>query len=166
MSGSRQTWPFEQIPAMSGYPPKDSEYDSYWSHRNADRPQVRFAFLVPPSRCEQLLVRAFGFLGKFLKRCGAISLARTQRRCRMVEGRGSFWRRPWRQVRNFTFGFLTRIKFKIVTHELSSVDLDFRHVPHERIGIIRDKCRFIGSKATRRGRGALKEEPDPNGAQA
>jgi len=166
MSGSSQTWPFEQIPAMSGYPPKDSEYDSYWSHRNAGRPQVRFAFLVPPSRCEQLLVRAFGFLGKFLKRCGAISLARTQRRCRMVEGRGSFWRRPWRQVRNFTFGFLTRIKFKIVTHELSSVDLDFRHVPHERIGIIRDKCRFIGSKATRRGRGALKEEPDPNGAQA
>src|SRR6516162_3564900 len=42
MSGSSQTWPFEQIPAMSGYPPKDSEYDSYWSHRNAGRPQVRF----------------------------------------------------------------------------------------------------------------------------
>src|SRR6516164_4847909 len=64
MSGSSQTWPFEQIPAMSGYPPKGSEYDSYWSHRNAGRPQVRFAFLVPPSRCEQLLVRAFGFLGE------------------------------------------------------------------------------------------------------
>src|SRR6516165_1562555 len=124
-----------------------------------------------PSWCRQAVASSFWselsvFWGKFLKRCGAISLARTQRRCRMVEGRGGFWRRPWRQVRNFTFGFLTRIKFKIVTHELSSVDLDFRHVPHERIGIIRDKCRFIGSKATRRGRGALKEEPDPNGAQA
>jgi magnesium-transporting ATPase (P-type) len=42
---------------------------------------------------------------------------------------------------------LTRIKFKIVTHELSSVDLDF---PQGRIGIIRDKCRFIGPKAARR----------------
>jgi len=67
MSGSGQTRPFEQIPAMSGYPPKDSEYDSYLEppKRRPPTGPIRLPSAAKPLRAASGQI-AFGFFDFFL----------------------------------------------------------------------------------------------------